>query len=303
MTTKTFAAHRGRKMKRSIGEHVFDAFNVLILLALCVSTLYPFLYLLKLSLSPPTVSFATVSIIPEAVSLVNFKTVLRSDYILSGFRMTVLRTVLGTGLSLLAMVMTAYPLSKKYMPHRTFYMAFIVFTMFFSGGLIPEYLLVKNLHMQDTIWALVLPGLISTYSMIIIRNFFMSIPEEINESARIDGANEIIILFRLVLPLSTPILATVLLWEAVAHWNAWFDSMIYMQDTHKHVLQMVLRRVVIEGTQQMMNLNSSMSDTMAANTEGIKAAATMVVSLPIIALYPFVQRYFVKGIMVGSLKG
>ncbi len=292
-----------KKDARSLSGKAFDAANALFLLLFCLTTLYPFMYMLKLSFSPPTVSFSRISIIPEEVSLINYHTVLSSSYILSGFRMTLLRTVLGTGISVLAMVMTAYPLSKRYMPDRTFFTALIVFTMFFSGGLVPEYLLVRNLKMQNTIWALVLPAMISTYSMIIVRNFFMSIPEEIDESARMDGANEIIILFRLVLPLSTPILATVLLWEAVGHWNAWFDSLIYIQDTRKQVLQVVLRRIVLEGTQQILDLSSGSPDSVAANPEGIKAASVMVVSLPIIALYPFVQKYFVKGIMVGSLKG
>src|SRR5690606_16708052 len=158
-------------------------------------------------------------------------------------------------------------------PHRTFWTAFIVFTMFFSGGLIPNYLLVKNLGLMNTVWALTLLGLISAFSMVIARNFFMALPEEVEESAKIDGANDITILFRIVLPISLPIVATLFLWTAVGHWNAWFDSLLYMADAKRHVLQVVMRRIVLEGTTQMMEMVDSEG---SINPESVKAATVMV---------------------------
>ena len=288
------------KIKRTAGDHAFEIVNIFLLVIICISTLYPFLYLISMSFRSAQSSFLNVSLIPDHPTLENYASILTADYILQSFLVTVLKTVVGTVLSLVAMVCTAYPLSKKYFPNRTLYTGLIVFTMFFSGGLIPTYLLIRSLHLYNTLWALILPGLISTYSMLIIRNFFMSIPEEIDESAKIDGANDIIILFKLILPLSKPILATVVLWQAVGHWNAWFDCLIYITDSGKQVLQVILQRIVNGGTQDLVQQTGV---DMAGNPEPTKAAATMVISLPIIAFYPFLQKYFVKGIMVGSLKG
>jgi putative aldouronate transport system permease protein len=199
-------------------------------------------------------------------------------------------------------ITTAYPLSKKHFPNRSFWTAIIVFTMFFGGGLIPSYLLVRSLGMYNTIWAMVLPGLISTYNMIIMRNFFMNIPAELEESAKIDGANEFSILFRIIVPVSGPIIATVALWTMVGHWNAWFDCMIYISTTANQVLQLILRRIVLEGTTQLMELNNSL-DVGVINTDAVKSATIMVATIPILLVYPFLQKYFVKGIMIGSLKG
>lgn len=290
-------------IKKSKSGIVFDSLNILFMIVFCLTTLYPFLFLLSLSFSPADVSFAKIHIIPPRLSLVNYARVFSSEYISSGFVSTISRTVLGTFLTLVASLLTAYPLSKKYFPHRSFWTGFIVFTMFFSGGLIPNYLLMKQLQLFNSVWALVLPSLIPTFSMIIMRNYLMALPESLEESAKIDGANEFTILFRIIVPVSMPIIATVLLWTAVAHWNAWFDSLIYIQNQKKQVLQVVLRRIVIEGTSQMMDLNSYKVDDTNVNPETVKAATTMVVTVPIILLYPFVQKYFIKGIMIGSLKG
>jgi putative aldouronate transport system permease protein len=175
--------------------------------------------------------------------------------------------------------------------------------MFFSGGLIPIYLLVKSLGLINSMWALVLPGLISAFSLIIARNFFMALPESLEESARIDGANDIRILFSIIVPISMPIIATLTLWMAVQHWNAWFDSLIYMTDSHKQVLQVVMRRIVLQGTKDMMDVNNFDDRSLVANPEMIKAATIMVTVMPIIMFYPFLQKYFVKGVLVGSLKG
>ncbi|MDU5144849.1 MAG: carbohydrate ABC transporter permease [Paenibacillus dendritiformis] len=202
-------------------------------------------------------------------------------------------------------MMCAYPLSKKYLPHRNLFTAFIVFTMFFSGGLIPNYLLIKELGLLDSRWSLILPGLIAAFTMIIVRNYFMSLPEEVEESARIDGANDMRILFSIVLPMSMPIIATISLWYAVAHWNAWFDSLLYISDPNKAVLGNVLRKIVIEGSSQFQQFDQGFNQNgqTAVTPDIIKAATIMVATVPIICVYPFVQKYFVKGVIVGSLKG
>lgn len=291
------------KIKTSMLSRMFDTGNYTFMILLCMATVYPFLFLLSLSFSPGDISFSQIHLIPPKFTLSNYEKVLTNEFIASGFVNTLIRTVIGTLLTVLLTVFTAYPLSKKYFPNRGFWTAFIVFTMFFSGGIIPSYLLIKSLGMMNSVWALIVPGLVHTFQMIIARNFFMSLPESLEESARIDGANEIRIMFSIVIPLSMPIIATLSLWTAVHHWNAWFDSMIYISDSHKHVLQVVLRRIVLEGTKDMMDLNSFDDKEMIANPETIKATTVMVATIPIILIYPFVQKHFVKGILVGSLKG
>lgn len=197
-------------------------------------------------------------------------------------------------------------LSKRYFPHRTFWTLFIVFTMFFSGGLIPNYLLVKELGLLDTYASMILPGLISAYNMVIIRNYFQSLPEEIEESCLIDGAGRFRIFLQFVLPLSKPILATVALWLVVGHWNSWFDVLIYISDDTKFTLQIVLRRIILTGSKEILDTSAAASaaqNESVVSSEGLKAACIFVTTFPILCAYPFVQKFFVKGIMIGSLKG
>jgi putative aldouronate transport system permease protein len=287
-------------MKTKQGDVVFSTVLYLFMILVCGIMLYPFLYLLSSSFDRS--GSVTLSLIPEIPSLEAYGRVFNNEYIWNGFRTTVLRVLLGTSLTIFCTVLTAYPLSKKYFPNRSFWTAVVVFTMFFSGGLIPSYLLVRSLGIYNTIWALVLPGLISTYNMIIMRNFFMNIPVELEESARIDGATDFGVLFWIIVPVSMPILATVALWTMVGHWNAWFDSMIYISQGSQ-VLQVVLRRIVLEGTMLLMETNISSDDIGMVNSDAVKSATIMVATLPILMVYPFLQKYFVKGIMIGSLKG
>ena len=204
--------------------------------------------------------------------------------------------------------MLAYPLAKTQLWGRKFWMWIVVFTMFFGGGLIPTYLLIRNLHLFNTIWALVLPGLVSAWNIIILRNFFYSIPEELEESARIDGANDLLIFFRIVIPLSAPVIATVTLWTMVAHWNSWFDALMYTTGGKIRILQIVLREVLdnanqMSGASGRLNLNEVEMQGQLYSPESIKAAILMAVIIPIVCVYPFLQKYFVKGIMVGAVKG
>jgi putative aldouronate transport system permease protein len=287
-------------MKMSAGEKGFQAFLILFFTILSVAMIYPFLHVLSISLSTAREALRPgLHFFPHDISLYAWKKVFTTNTVWLAFGNTVFRTVMGTFLSLIAMSLAAYPLSRKYLPHRSFYMTFIIITMFFSGGLIPSYLLIKSLGLVDSRWVLIIPGLISTYSMFILRNFYMGIPSELEDSAKMDGANDIRILFSVIIPLSKPVLATLALWSAVGHWNAWFDALIYLQDPDKIVLQTYLRRLVItaEGDPILPLRTPDMEP------ETVKAAVIMFTALPILILYPFLQRYFVKGVMVGSLKG
>ena len=291
------------KIKLTRPDFIFQFFLYGFMLIVCFTMLYPFWYLLINSLSVKL--NANYSLIPKEISFDNYFRVFANPFILTGYKSTLTRVILGTALTLVFTIATAYPLSKKYFPDRTFWTGYMVFTMFFGGGLIPTFLLIRSLGITDTIWALVLPGLILTYSMLIMRNFFMSIPAELEESARMDGANDIVILIRIIIPVSTPIIATITLWSMVGHWNSWFDSMIYIRTPARHVLQQVLRRIVLEGSTQFWEAMGDIDPNLAVitNTESIKAATIMVATIPILCVYPFLQKYFVKGIMVGSLKG
>ncbi len=290
-------------MKLSRGERAFGVVNLTLLSVIALLCLYPFVYTLSLSLS--TASEASrdgFHLYPREVSLVSYKMVLTNPNIVTGYINTLTRTILGTVLTLLATCVAAYPLSRREMPHRAMLTFLIVFTMLFNGGMVPGYLLIKNLGMINTVWALVLPGVLTAFNIIIVKNFFRSLPESLVESARIDGAGEWTILFRLYIPLSKPVLATVALWTAVAHWNAWFDALLYITDDKKQVLQTFLQRIVIESSTQLMELGVTDTSVIQFTGETIKAATIIVTILPIICVYPFLQKYFVKGIMLGGVK-
>ena len=293
-----------RKIKRSVGEHIFDTFNVIFLGLLALSMLYPFWYELALSLADADkVALSKVYIWPQTMSLESYKNVCSDINIWNGYLWTIIRTVLGTIIALMLGFHFAYVLSKKYFPNRTFWTGILVFTMFFSGGMVPEYLLIRDLGLMNSVFALILPGAISAYNITIMRNFLMSLPESLEESARIDGANDIIILYKIIVPLSMPILATVALWTAVGHWNAWFDAMLYIRASNKQVLAITLRRIVLVGTNASTTSLSGEQMTTNMTSETVKAATIMVATIPILCVYPFVQKYFVKGVMVGSVKG
>ncbi len=279
----------------------------LALVLLCGSIVIAFWHLLNLSLSPSYIATkGGLLLYPKDLTFDNYARVIDNRYIWMGYRNTIIRTVFGTVLQLFFTAMGAYVLSKRFFPHRTFWTLFIVFTMFFSGGLIPNYLLVKELGLLDTYASMILPGLISAYNMVIIRNYFQSLPEEIEESCLIDGAGRFRIFLQFILPLSKPILATVALWLVVGHWNSWFDVLIYISDDTKFTLQIVLRRIILTGSKEILDTSAAASAAQTesvVSSEGLKAACIFITTLPILCTYPFVQKFFVKGIMIGSLKG
>ena len=291
-----------KKIKRSAGDRAFDWINYLFLALFSLTILFPFWNLFVQSVSSPDSGVVdALQMWPKKFSAFNYKYVLANKYIWTGYRETLIRTIAGTALSVTLTAMGAYVLSKKKLPNRNFWTTVVLIPMFFSGGMIPSYLWMVNLHLIDNRLVLILPGMISSYNLIIMRNFFMSVPEGLEESAMIDGAGSIRIFFSIVLPISKAVLATVALWVMVGHWNAWFDATIYIRDANKLPLQVVLRRILMEGTQQMMDMNST--DTNHVTPDTLKAATTFVCMLPIMCVYPFVQKYFVKGVIIGSLKG
>ena len=299
----TVTSGKIRRRRFSVGKAVI--YVVLGLLALTI--VIAFWHLLNLSLSPSYIATkGGLLLYPKDLTWDNYAKVISNRYIWIGYKNTLIRTVFGTALQLFFTAMGAYCLSKKFFPHRTFWTFLIVFTMFFSGGLIPNYLLVKNLKLLNTYVVMILPGFISAYNLVIMRNYFQSLPEEVEESCLIDGAGRFRIFLQIVLPLSKPILATVALWLAVGHWNAWYDVLLYISDDTMFTLQVILRRIIITGSKEILDTDiashASEVDSMVSS-EGLKAACIFVTTLPVLCVYPFIQRYFVKGIMIGSLKG
>lgn len=299
-------------MKRGTGEKIFDFVNITFLLLFSVTILYPFIYQLNMSLSTPRGAlYAMIRLfpMPGEITMKGYELVFtNSSFSISAFN-SVWRVLVGTVLSLIFTYMMAYPMSKKYLLGRNVWTAFMVFTMFFSGGLIPSYLLIRDLNLFDTRWVMVIPGLIGAFNVILIRNYLQSLPESLEESARIEGANDIVILYKIIAPLSKPIMATVALWLMVGHWNAWFDVMLYIRKPELQVLQIILRNIVQGYAAGTGGGGEQVFDQMLAQEksrvtpQSLQAALVMVITFPIICVYPFLQKYFVKGIMMGSLKG
>ena len=284
-------------------DKVLLFFIYILLTIIGIITFYPFWDLFVLSLSPYEESFRIgIRLFPANPTLASYVRVLSNPEIGMGYYNTILRTVLGTATGVLITFLTAYPLSKKNLPFNGVITLLFVFTMIFNAGLIPNYLNIKSLGLLNSFWVLVLPGAVSPYNIIIARNFFQGIPESLSESAKIDGASEMKIWYRIVLPLSKPVIATIALWVAVAHWNSYFDVLIYITDRSRMVLQVILRRIVLENqTQEMLLEVPGINDK--PTPEIIKATVIMVATIPILCVYPFVQKYFVKGVMIGSVKG
>ncbi len=289
-----------KKRRASISSRVFDVIVYTLLVLVALVTIIPFLQVVTISMSPPeVVASYGLHLFPTKIDMEGYRSIFKYKLLWSSYYNTIVRTALGTGLSMALYIVGAYPLSKRYLPNRRFWMFFVIFTMYFSGGMIPSYLLINNwLKLSNTLWALILPPAMSAYNLIIVRNFFESIPDSLEESARIDGARETTVLFRIVVPLSKPVLATVALWCMVSHWNAWYDCMLYIRDDARYVLQYTLQRILLDGqVQDLDNIGAKV------NTETMKMASIVVSILPIMVVYPFVQKYFTKGVMIGAVKG
>lgn len=277
----------------------FDYFNVVLILLIGISTLYPLLNLIFISLSSTTevAKSGGLLLYPKGFTLGSYSYVIKFAGLGEAFQNTVFITVVGTLINLVMTSAGAYVLSEKGMPGRDFLMWMVLVTMFFGGGLIPSYIVNRQLHLVDTLWALVLPNAIITFNLILARNFFQAIPASLKESARIDGASELRILFQIMVPLSMPILATLTLFYGVGHWNEFSNAIIYINSTKLYPLQVIIRNMYNTAVNQVQD------NVLAPPVEGVRCATVVLATLPIVCIYPFLQRYFVKGVMVGSLKG
>lgn len=293
---------KSTKIREATGERVFTWVVNGILILFCAIIVLPLLHIISGSFSDPmSLLRGEVGFFPKGFTLSMYERVFKDSSIWQGYGNTILYTVLGTCISVTLTAFAAYPLSRKDFYGRNLFMGLFVFTMFFTGGMIPTYLIVQRLKLLNTIWAMVLPTAVSTYNMIIMRTFFDStIPYELVESASLDGCNDLVIFFRIVLPLSGPILAVMVLFYGVGLWNSWFPALLYLKDRAMYPLQMVLREVLIQS--DISNMAGSSGDVEIIG-DGLKYATMVVATLPIMCLYPFLQKYFVKGVMIGAVKG
>jgi putative aldouronate transport system permease protein len=292
--------------KTSFGERLFQIGNYLFLTLVSLTFLLPFLVILSTSFVSETELIRRGSFIlfPEQLDLTAYKVLLSgTSSLYHAYYITIMRVVVGTSLNLIITAMMAYGLSRKQLPGRNAVIALIFVTMLIDGGLIPNYLLMKGLHLTNTFWVMILPGLVNAWYLIIMKNFFTQIPDSLEESATIDGASPLRVLVSIVFPLSLPTFATIGLFYAVGHWNAWFDAMIYINDTDKLPVQAIMRQIVLQYS--TVDINQSVFASLAEKptAESVKAAAIIVTTLPILFVYPFLQKHFVKGVLTGSVKG
>ncbi len=297
-------------MKKRIKKiEAMDVICTLIVLFVIVVTLFPVLHLMALSFSSSeAVSKNIVSVLPVGFNLQAYKQIIDTGVVPKAFGNSLLYTIVGTVINMLFTTTMAYALSKSRLPFQSFFTKLVLFTMYVSGGMIPTFLLVNSLGLYDTLWALILPSAISTYNLIVLRSFFAALPVELEESASLDGANDITVFLKIVLPLSKAGLATIALFYLVGHWNSFYSAMIYLKDVNKYPLQLILRNIVIEG--QMANELAAAGQAAAAeeffgkaSVNSIKYATLFISIVPMMIIYPFIQKYFVKGVMIGSLKG
>lgn len=294
-------------IQRTTGEKIFSVFNYIILTVFAFTTLYPFLYTFTMSLSTDAEAAKEgLHILPnfKAVTLAAYKAVFRNPSIWGAYKYTLFRAVFGTLLSLVVTCFYAYALSRPKLPLKKLFTWYIMITMMFQAGQIPNYLNLKSLGLINNILVYILPGTIVAYNVVVAKSFFASLPESLNESAKIDGAGELRIFFQIIVPLSMPIIMTLALWEVVKHWNSWLDSVLYMNDSRKIVVQHYLQRIINEGQTNLITNNAIGDESLQQVTgETIKAASIMVVTAPILVAYPFIQKYFVKGVTLGAVKG
>lgn len=292
------------KWRQQSGADKFLLFIVYMMMALAVVvTLYPFIYVTSMSLSSlEAVASQKVKLLPVGFSLLSYKLVFSNPDVLRSFYNTLWYTVVGSSLSVAATILGAYPLSRKELIWRKPFMLIIIVTMYFGGGLIPNFLLVKNLGLLDTRWAIVLPPLVSAFNLIVCKTFFQQTNESVIESAKIDGCNDFVIFLRIIIPISMPIIAVMALFYAVGHWNSYFSALIFLRDSKLYPLQIYLLNTIVQNNDSSALAPVENTVDRAMISMQIKYALIMVTTLPILFIYPFAQKYFVKGVMLGSVK-
>lgn len=293
-----------RRVRDPLGERIFQHFNVLFMLGVMFMMVYPVLHIVFASLSDSNELMRHTGLIlrPYGFSLAAYDAVFKNRLLATGYVNTLINVGISVALNVGLTTLAAFALSRRDLLFRRPLMLLITFTMVFSGGLIPLYLLVKGLGITNTRWALILPTAVSAYNLIIMKTSFETIPESLFESARMDGANDFSMLARIAIPVSLPVIAVMVLFYGVEQWNAWFPAYIYLRDRSMWPLQLVLREIVLTNTLNDMLTNIDMSDK-ASIAESIKYATVVVATLPILCVYPFLQRFFVKGVMIGAIKG
>ena len=297
---------RHKKITRTPGEWVLDIVKVVFLAFVVVVTVYPFWNIFIISINDATDAIrGGLYFLPRKLSLSSYAEILGRSTFLASIKVSVGRTLIGTPIAVLVTAMLAYPLSRKDLVGRKFWNLLFVFTMYFGGGLVPYYMVLKGIHMLNTFWVFIVPMMMSVYNMILIRSYIESMPDSLFEAAKIDGANDLVVFVKMVIPLSKPILMTVALFVAINQWNSWFDAYLYTSDQALKPMQSILVEILNQ-YQTGASTSQAMSNAKAGVTvtpDSIRMAATMVATLPIIMVYPFVQKYFVKGIMLGAVKG
>lgn len=304
MTRTADKKHKSSAFGLTTGERIFEGVNLFILIILGALMLFPFLNLLAKSFSSNNaITTGKVVLWPVDVTTISYRYVVGEAQFWNSLKVSVIITIAGTAGAMLITCLTAYPLSKTWLYGRKALVLYFVFTMLFSGGMVPSYLLMRTLGFINTIWVLIVPGMLGVYNMILLKNFFEEIPEAVEESAQLDGAGNVRILWSIVLPMSLPAMATIGLFYAVGYWDNYMTGLLYITKPDLRPLQTYLYVLVT----QVMNLDetASMSDleNAALNTEAIRAATIMLACVPIMCVYPFLQKYFVKGMRVGSVKG
>lgn len=292
--------------RQTANDKAFQVVNTVFLILILGMVLYPLIFVLSASVSEPEFLLkGDVWLLPKGFTLDSYRRVFRNQDILRGYTNTIKYTVLGTGINVLMTIAAAYPLSRKDFYGRNLITGMFVFTMFFSGGLIPRFLLVRDLGLYNSMWALILPGAVSVWNITIMRTFFQtSVPYEIQEAAMIDGCSNLKILSNIVLPLSVPIITVMIMYYSVGHWNAYFNALIYLTDRAKYPLQVILREILIQDN--MGEMASFVDEGIIRQmmlAEGLKYAVVVVANLPVLMIYPIIQKHFTKGMMVGGLKG
>ena len=294
----------GMAIKKSTGDRIFDVVNAIILLALCFVTLYPMWYVISASFTNNVYLVAHPGAIwwPVGFTTGSYKMAFQHPLILSGYKNILLILGISLPINIIMTLFCGYFLASKGMMFKGPIQFLIMFTMFFGGGMIPTYLNIRDLGLFNSMWALILPGSISVYNCIICRTAIQAVPESLTESAYLDGANDLIIVFRIILPLIMPTIAVLLLYYGVGHWNSWFPASIYLTDNYKLPIQNVLRSILIANS-NILNSAASDSDKVNEFAEAIKYSTIVLTTVPVLCIYPFLQKYFVKGVMVGAVKG
>jgi ABC-type glycerol-3-phosphate transport system permease component len=282
---------------RSSSSRIADVVTLLVLLLTSLVVIIPVLQIILQSTS------ATSDLIPKVFSLDAYRYIFSSNILGNSILVSVYITVLGTILSLVLSSLMAYPLSYRSLPGRSGLLFIVLFTMLFNGGIIPTYMVVRSTGVMNTLWALIIPNAINAFYLIVLKNFFQNIPEELRDSAKIDGCHELVVLFRIVMPLSLPAMAAFGLFYAVDRWNLWFHALLYISDSRKWPVQVVLQQVIFTSVGAVGQQTSDANDMVAYTSQGIRAAVIIIATLPIALVYPFLQKHFVKGLLVGSIKG